>query len=35
MQVGFFALIAAEVILGRGLLEAVGLRIGRGLPFEI
>ena len=35
LQIGFFALIAVEVILGRGLLETVGLRVGNGLPFEL
>ncbi len=35
VQIGFFALIAVEVLLGRGLLEFVGLKVGNGLPFEI
>lgn len=35
MQIGFFALIGMELILGRGLLEFVGLKVGNGLPFEI
>lgn len=33
-QIGFFSLILVEVIIGKGLLEAIGLTVGQGLGFE-
>jgi len=35
LQIGFFALIGVEFAIGRGFLEAIGLKTGNGLPFEI
>ncbi|KAK9787994.1 hypothetical protein WJX73_006978 [Symbiochloris irregularis] len=34
-MIGFFALIILEAILGKGLLETLGLGIGGGLGFEL
>eukprot|EP00892_Ulva_mutabilis_P006852 jgi/Ulvmu1/4539/UM002_0265.1 len=33
-MIGFFALIALEAIIHKGLLEAVGITVGQGLGFE-
>jgi hypothetical protein len=34
-MLGFFALLAVELVAHRGLLELMGFQVGKGLPFEL